>query len=1259
MRLIIAFINLVFCACLTLQAQTPCDSAALRALQVGRVLPQEKVYLHFDNSSYYLGETIWFKAFVTCYTSNEATDFSKVLYVELMSPEGYVVKTDKYKIGENGTCSGHIYMDPLYLSGYYEIRAYTRYMLNWGDEAIFSRVIPVFDKVHNGDWDFRNIRDRSKLVFGNRLLSKEKEPELRFYPESGHLVAGISSRVAYELTGFNGVDIYNEITLFANGKELLRTTPVHLGRGDFTLKPQGGVKYTAKVWIKNNKGKDKLYKFELPQVEKEGIVLSMRENGDSIMFGIGNTVGGGVLGFAVLHGSEIGFYKTFNTDNYDIRIAKSEIPEGVSRAVVFNGREPLAERMFFVQHDRLQEGDTETVRLKVTANGYMLHNVEAKPHEKIEIIVEREDGKPLEKDMEFAVSVTDQAGRLTTSWGYDLYTYLLLGSEVKGYIPDAHQYFDPNNTNRKRDLDLMMLTNGWTAYNWKNLTAPSLNTVVPPEEGITVKGELGLKIRSWSIEEMDIFRIHPQPYNVVRLDFTDRDSIIKAQAFRTDSVGKFSIILDDFYGKQTAALSPNTIFQHGYRINYAFYIDKYFSPKPGTISYWQHKLQSSIRAVADTASGVKKITFNEYLLDCVDIVADYGKDITKTSPISEIRLDYLDEWEYVLDTNYRNVYMQSIKPSNYYDDIEDIHGFENYREELLTHDISGEKDNENGSSINGDQAYKSNIRSTDKKPIIIEGFSSNSYNDVPVVNEIIRSIYKRYNLGWQNWVHPVVIKGEYNIDSIPVADEKYLHGIDPEKMTNFKEIIITSDPKKLETVIGGYGAWEMRANVLANKGYYYAPLYKAFYEQNTIRYDFSETKHRNYETLEKLTDIYIRIEKIKDMRHPNNIVYLIPENRDNKKFIKNDLTQRSSTRRYTSVQGYTVEKQFYTPDYSNMKPDDKDYRRTLMWNPDTKVVDGKLHIELYNSSICNTIGVDVLGMKENRIFSANDDYETRESGRNRTSKARRKRYEKRSADSTLWEQCEKEFERAEIYFKKRNYRRALTTYIDLIQYNYAPAFYRVGEMYLKGINLRKRDDLAAQFFGRGAELGMPECYYELSKMFRNGIHFEQSKENELEMLEIASNMMEPAAMFLLGTYLYNGEFMEKDTVRAVSLFYESAKKGNARAMYEYSLYMSRNGVEKDSVLGTAVECMSKSAEDGFQQAIKWLLEYHDTRQEYSRAYVYAKKLYMLKDVYGTRYMADCYRYGRGVGRDKRLAKDLYRDAAELGCKESEKILQEW
>ena len=27
--------------------------------------PREKAYLHFDNTSYYVGDTIWFKAYVT------------------------------------------------------------------------------------------------------------------------------------------------------------------------------------------------------------------------------------------------------------------------------------------------------------------------------------------------------------------------------------------------------------------------------------------------------------------------------------------------------------------------------------------------------------------------------------------------------------------------------------------------------------------------------------------------------------------------------------------------------------------------------------------------------------------------------------------------------------------------------------------------------------------------------------------------------------------------------------------------------------------------------------------------------------------------------------------------------------------------------------------------------------------------------------------------------------------------------------------
>ena len=139
------------------------DTLVLKSIVASRALPQERVYLHFDNSGYYLGETMWFKAY--CVSGNGATiaaPQSKVLYVELCAPEGYVIETKKFKLDEKGTCNGEFELKPSLLSGYYEVRAYTRYMLNWGDDAVFSRVFPVYDKVNGDNYDFRNILDRKR-----------------------------------------------------------------------------------------------------------------------------------------------------------------------------------------------------------------------------------------------------------------------------------------------------------------------------------------------------------------------------------------------------------------------------------------------------------------------------------------------------------------------------------------------------------------------------------------------------------------------------------------------------------------------------------------------------------------------------------------------------------------------------------------------------------------------------------------------------------------------------------------------------------------------------------------------------------------------------------------------------------------------------------------------------------------------------------------------------------------------------------------
>ena len=96
--------------CSTLLAFGQADSAVVRIQEYlkniyafNQAYPQEKAYLHLDNRSYFIGDTIWFKAYVVNATTLRLTDVSKVLYVELLNDKGVEMETKKLRM-ENGLC---------------------------------------------------------------------------------------------------------------------------------------------------------------------------------------------------------------------------------------------------------------------------------------------------------------------------------------------------------------------------------------------------------------------------------------------------------------------------------------------------------------------------------------------------------------------------------------------------------------------------------------------------------------------------------------------------------------------------------------------------------------------------------------------------------------------------------------------------------------------------------------------------------------------------------------------------------------------------------------------------------------------------------------------------------------------------------------------------------------------------------------------------------------------------------------------------
>ena len=142
------------------------------------------MFLHLDNNAYYEGDSLFYKAYVVRASSLKPTDISGVLYVELLNAAGQMMERQLVKIDSLGGGSGCIKFDTYMHSGYYEVRAYTRAMLNWGEDAYFSRVIPLFERkkesfsidVIDASW---KLTERAKRSFA---FEGEKKRLLSFTP---------------------------------------------------------------------------------------------------------------------------------------------------------------------------------------------------------------------------------------------------------------------------------------------------------------------------------------------------------------------------------------------------------------------------------------------------------------------------------------------------------------------------------------------------------------------------------------------------------------------------------------------------------------------------------------------------------------------------------------------------------------------------------------------------------------------------------------------------------------------------------------------------------------------------------------------------------------------------------------------------------------------------------------------------------------------------------------------------------------------
>ncbi len=317
-------------------------------------LPKEKVYLHLDNTSYYKDDTLWFSAYVVNSDGNTSDAISKTLYVDLLNPGGDIIDTKVLKI-ENGRANGSFKINctPFY-SGFFEIRAYTKYMMNFGSETAFSRVIPVFDSPKNeGDYEKRSMRKfgTGNYTYTRKQPQNDKDININFYPEGGHLIDGIPTKIAFEAKDKKGypIDITGAI-LNANQDTVISFNSYHEGKGVFNLIPDGNILYAVVEY----KGKTK--KLKLPEVQRTGCSLSVvnLSDHDSVSVTVNR---GGIFNRIDTVGvilTSHGVVKTYSAvassfrKPLSISFDKKNLASGVAEVTLVDTRgSKIADRLFF------------------------------------------------------------------------------------------------------------------------------------------------------------------------------------------------------------------------------------------------------------------------------------------------------------------------------------------------------------------------------------------------------------------------------------------------------------------------------------------------------------------------------------------------------------------------------------------------------------------------------------------------------------------------------------------------------------------------------------------------------------------------------------------------------------------------------------------------------------------------------------------------------------------------------------------------
>ena len=552
--------------------------------------PQEKVFLMTDKAIYIAGEHIWFRAFLTDALSHRLDiPQSRYVYVELINPAGTICKRLMIRPDTQGVFHNRIELSDDLAEGTYLIRAYTAYMRSQPDyifeKRVFiadpqSRMIGVeheFAFSHDSNvsiqFRFRDLRDSTflpievikmsvgegefkefsakKSILFNANREKDKYLYLTFtynsrkyqkfipipypnnssfvvsfFPEGGSLINNVFSKIGFKALRSDGLS--TEITgaiYDSDNQHIISFESLHAGMGSFLLMPEVGKTYYS--LCVNEEGIS--MRFDLPTAKANVHALKVIQRNEQFIINTHNncTIPASDL-FLLIHVRGMVYYSDKLPPNGIIALQADDLPSGIIQILLLDKEmHPLSERLVF---NRLQ--DFAMAKLVPDRPKYGRRTP-------VKVAIKLDVPKGYDNNGSFAVSVTDDSDLLPDST-MTLASYLLLSSELKGYIEDANYYLS-DDPKAKDALDALMLTQGWRRYDVPAIVKGNLTeTESYVEEGQEFFGYVKEVLLGRPAQEVSVFIMAPDMEYIQEVQ-TDKSGIFYASGFEFPDSTRYTI----------------------------------------------------------------------------------------------------------------------------------------------------------------------------------------------------------------------------------------------------------------------------------------------------------------------------------------------------------------------------------------------------------------------------------------------------------------------------------------------------------------------------------------------------------------------------------------------------------------------------------------------------------------------------------------------------------------------------------------------